>query len=69
MKITAEHKRAFRLAYDALAAAGTPENSTAYFESTAEAMMRVQQKDPESKLLGHLLSAVYCYLDEAAKKK
>lgn len=69
MKITAEMKKAFRLAYDALENADEPEFMDGYFTKTASALAQISRENPDNPLLEYLLNGVYHYLSDAAEEK
>lgn len=69
MKITAEMKRAFRLAYDALENADEPEATDGYFTKTACALAQISMDNPDNPILEYLLGGIYQYLSDAAEEK
>lgn len=61
------HKKAFREAFDFLNAHFPPVFSDDYFAKVVEDVTVVEAKDPNNPLLVHLLSGIFCYLDDESK--
>lgn len=64
-----EKKVAFRIAYDAVTAHGDPEFTKEYFSGVCIEFDKLIQENKENRLLPRLLSGVYDFLTDEAKRR
>lgn len=63
----AQHKKAFRTAFDFLHAVFPPRREEQYWQNTLELIRKRISEDPGNVLAKHLMMGVYDYLSEMVK--